>query len=127
MPLPNDAPPPVPLPSVTPPSGPPSPPLAPPDDPFDDGADDGSDDDGSDDDADRAEAAIIANAACEHQDRLWLRAIIPLLQSRCHDSDPSPRVQLAYDRMHVAACEAIVRVMSYVGVHVGDVGGEGRA
>jgi hypothetical protein len=31
------------------------------------------------------------------QKRLWLRTIIPLLQLRSHDSDPSGRVQLAYD------------------------------
>ena len=43
----------------------------------------------------------------ETQKRLWLRALIPLLQLRSHDSDPSGRVQLAFDLMHIAACERI--------------------
>ena len=47
----------------------------------------------------------------ETQKRLWLRAIIPLLQLRSHDSDPSGRVQLAFDLMFVAACERVSRIM----------------
>jgi hypothetical protein len=47
----------------------------------------------------------------ETQRRLWLRAIIPLLQLRSHDSDPSGRVQLAFDMMHVAACERVSRIL----------------
>jgi hypothetical protein len=43
----------------------------------------------------------------ESQKRLWVRALIPLLQLRSHDSDPSGRVQLAFDLMHIAACERI--------------------
>ncbi len=43
----------------------------------------------------------------ETQKRLWLRALIPLLQLRSHDTDPSGRVQLAFDLMHIAACERI--------------------
>jgi hypothetical protein len=45
------------------------------------------------------------------QQRLWLRAITPLLQLRSHESDPSGRVQLAFDLMHIAACERISRVL----------------
>jgi hypothetical protein len=47
----------------------------------------------------------------ETQRRLWVRAIIPLLQLRSHDSDPSGRVQLAFDLMHIAACERVSRIL----------------
>jgi hypothetical protein len=47
----------------------------------------------------------------EAQRRLWLRAIVPLLQLRSHDSDPSGRVQLAFDLMHIAACERVSRIV----------------
>ncbi len=47
----------------------------------------------------------------ETQQRLWLRAIIPLLQLRSHDTDPSGRVQLAFDLMHIAACERVSRIV----------------
>jgi hypothetical protein len=47
----------------------------------------------------------------EAQLRLWVRAILPLVQLRSHESDPSPRVQLALDKMHIAACERIERLM----------------
>jgi hypothetical protein len=36
----------------------------------------------------------------EAQQRLWLRALIPLLQLRSRDSDPSGRVQLTFDLMY---------------------------
>jgi hypothetical protein len=45
------------------------------------------------------------------QARLWIRAITPLLQLRSHDSDPSGRVQLAFDMMHIAACERVSRLL----------------
>jgi hypothetical protein len=47
----------------------------------------------------------------EAQKRLWMRTIIPLLQLRSHDSDPSGRVQLAFDLMHIAACERMARIL----------------
>jgi hypothetical protein len=47
----------------------------------------------------------------EAQRRLWVRTIIPLLQLRSHDSDPSGRVQLAFDLMHIAACERVTRLL----------------
>lgn len=47
----------------------------------------------------------------EVQKRLWLRTIIPLLQLRSHDTDPSGRVQLAFDLMHIAACERVARIL----------------
>jgi hypothetical protein len=47
----------------------------------------------------------------EVQRRLWVRTIVPLLQLRSHDSDPSSRVQLAFDLMHIAACERVARIL----------------
>jgi hypothetical protein len=47
----------------------------------------------------------------ESQRRLWLRTITPLLQLRSRHSDPSDRVQLAYDLMHIAACERASRLL----------------
>jgi hypothetical protein len=47
----------------------------------------------------------------EVQKRLWVRTIIPLLQLRSHESDPSSRVQLAFDLMHIAACERVARIL----------------
>ena len=47
----------------------------------------------------------------ESQARLWLRAITPVLQMRSTDSDPSDRVQYAFDKMHIAACERITRIL----------------
>lgn len=58
------------------------------------------------------EAELAAQVADEGlQARLWLKAILPLLQMRSTDSDPSDRVQLAYDRMHIAACERVARIL----------------
>jgi hypothetical protein len=67
--------------------------------------DDPDDDDSPDDDI----AADVIDL--EIQKRLWLRAIIPLLQLRSRDSDPSGRVQLAFDLMHIAACERVGRLL----------------
>jgi hypothetical protein len=47
----------------------------------------------------------------ESQKRLWVRALIPLLQLRSRESDPSSRVQLALDLLHIAACERIRRLL----------------
>jgi hypothetical protein len=47
----------------------------------------------------------------ESQKRLWVRALIPLLQLRSRESDPSSRVQLALDLVHIAACERIRRLL----------------
>ena len=70
------------------------------------------DPDDPDEDADPT-ADDLVDVAIDHeaQQRLWLRAIIPLLQLRSHDSDPSGRVQFAYDLMHIAACERVARLM----------------
>lgn len=47
----------------------------------------------------------------ECQGRLWIKALVPLLQLRSQESDPSGRVQLALDLMHIAACERIARIL----------------
>jgi hypothetical protein len=46
----------------------------------------------------------------EMQRRLMLKALTPILQLRSHDTDPSGRVQLAFDLMHTAVCERVVRL-----------------
>jgi hypothetical protein len=81
--------------------GPPEGQLPPPDDQFDDINDEAPA--GADD---LAEAILDL----EQQQRLWLRALLPLLELRSHDSDPSPRVQFAFDVMHIAACERVARI-----------------
>jgi hypothetical protein len=52
----------------------------------------------------------VDDAADEGRHRLWVRALVPLLQLRTQETDPSPRVQLALDRMIVAACERVARI-----------------
>ncbi|WP_156512743.1 hypothetical protein [Planctomyces sp. SH-PL62] len=50
--------------------------------------------------------------AIEARDRLWIKAIAPLLQATTADPAPNPRVQFALDRMRIAACERIARILS---------------
>jgi hypothetical protein len=50
--------------------------------------------------------------AFEVRNRLWLRAILPLLQPNPVDPDPNPRVQFAFDRMRIAACERAARILA---------------
>jgi hypothetical protein len=52
------------------------------------------------------------------QQRLWLKAVVPLLQIRSQEPDSggvipaaSSRVQFAFDRMYIAACERISRIL----------------
>ncbi len=45
-------------------------------------------------------------------DRLWLEAVLPILQNPPADLHPNPRVQFALDRLQVAACERAVRILS---------------
>jgi hypothetical protein len=45
------------------------------------------------------------------QSRLWLKAVVPLLQLRSHEADPNGRVQFAFDLMYIAACERIARIL----------------
>jgi hypothetical protein len=58
-----------------------------------------------------ADELVDAAIDYEAQQRLWVKTILPLLQLRSHESDPSPRVQLAFDKMHIAACERLERLM----------------
>jgi hypothetical protein len=68
-------------------------------------------DDSVDDEEADLQAAVCDFIDEEAQKRLWVRTIIPLLQLRSHDSDPSGRVQLASDLMHIAACERVTRIL----------------
>ena len=61
--------------------------------------------------ADEEQDLAVDDAADEAQSRLWIRALTPLLQLRKHDSDPSDRVQYAFDLMYVAACERVARIL----------------
>ena len=63
---------------------------------------------------DKALEAAETVADDEHTDlknRLWLKTVVPLLQIRSHESDPSTRVQLAFDLMYIAACERVARIL----------------
>jgi len=53
----------------------------------------------------------IDDAADEGRQRLWIRSLTPLLQLRTHETDPSSRVQFAFDQMYVAACERVARIL----------------
>ncbi len=50
-------------------------------------------------------------AADDAQARLWLRALVPLLQCRSTEQDGSPRVQKALDRMFTAAADRATRIL----------------
>lgn len=71
----------------------------------DDRTDDDSTVDGSDDEA------LQDVLAVEMQRRLWLRSIVPILQARSQENDPSDRVQLALDWLTIAACERARRIL----------------
>jgi hypothetical protein len=53
----------------------------------------------------------VDDAADEGRQRLWIRCLTPLLQLRKQESDPSDRVQLAFDKMYIAACERVARIL----------------
>lgn len=57
------------------------------------------------------EPDLVAGFEREIEDRKWLKAIVPVLQLRSHDRDPSGRVQLALDLVHIEACERIRRIL----------------
>jgi hypothetical protein len=63
--------------------------------------------------ADETQQVIDAVLDYEQQQRLWVKALIPLLETRSHQSDPSDRVQFAFDMMHVAACERLIRILNH--------------
>jgi hypothetical protein len=62
------------------------------------------------DDPDTPEA-VSAFVDAEIQNRLWLKTLVPLLQLRSQETDPSDRVQFAFDLMYIAACERIARIL----------------
>jgi hypothetical protein len=55
--------------------------------------------------------AVSAFVDAEIQNRLWLKTLVPLLQLRSQETDPSDRVQYALDLMYIAACERIARIL----------------
>ncbi len=57
------------------------------------------------------EQDAIDAAAEDVQARLWVRTLTPLLQLRNHDTDPSGRVQFAFDKLFVATCERVTRIL----------------
>jgi hypothetical protein len=65
----------------------------------------------SDDHALEAAETAADDAHFDLTNRLWLKAVVPLLQLRSHESDPSARVQLAFDLMYIAACERVARIL----------------
>jgi hypothetical protein len=67
----------------------------------------------ADDPADLDEAGddLLEFVDVDVQHRLWLRAVVPLLQLRSQETDPSQRVQFALDQMFIAACERVARLL----------------
>ena len=65
----------------------------------------------ADDQVDEDQDLAIDDAADEGRQRLWIRSLTPLLQLRSHETDPSSRVQFAFDQMYVAACERVARIL----------------
>ena len=65
----------------------------------------------ADDQADEDQDLAVDDAADEGRQRLWIRSLTPLLQLRSHETDPSSRVQFAFDQMYVAACERVARIL----------------
>ena len=57
------------------------------------------------------EEMVPEYADADVQNRLWLKAVVPLLQLRSHETDPSGRVQFAFDLMYIAACERVARIL----------------
>jgi hypothetical protein len=57
-----------------------------------------------------ADELVEAALDYEAQARLWVRALRSVLELRSHDSDPSDRVQLALDLLHIAVCERLSRI-----------------
>ncbi len=62
--------------------------------------------DGVEDVEDLAQAIDV-----EENGRKWLRAITSLVEHRSTESDPSDRVQLALDKLMIAACERGGRIL----------------
>jgi hypothetical protein len=60
------------------------------------------------------EEAADIRGECEarEHDRRLLDTIGAMLASRSQDPDPSPRVQYAYDMLHIAACDRGIRILN---------------
>ena len=67
---------------------------------------------GTDADEGLPETDPVDAATLELQGRAWISEITALIQSRSADPDPSPRVQLAFDMLFIAACERGVRILN---------------
>jgi len=50
--------------------------------------------------------------AFEAQNRLWIRAIVPIMQLRAPEAHGNARVRFAFDRLQIAACERLARILS---------------
>jgi hypothetical protein len=59
--------------------------------------------------ADQVEA-IVVELDAEAERRLWIETLVPVVGLWRPGSHPSGRVQLALDRMHIAACERLTRL-----------------
>jgi hypothetical protein len=68
------------------------------------------DDVDTDTEAMTTDEAVQAALAYEAQRRLWLKALLPVLQARSSESDPSDRVQFALDMAAIAAADRIARI-----------------
>ena len=64
-----------------------------------------------DQDGEDQNLAVDDAVTADTQSRLWIRSLTPLLQLRSHDTDPSGRVQFAFDQMYISACERVARIL----------------
>ena len=55
---------------------------------------------------------FVRYEAFEAQNRLWIKAITPILQLRGPDAHGNVRVRFAFDRLQIAACERLTRLLS---------------
>jgi hypothetical protein len=55
---------------------------------------------------------FVRYEAFEAQCRLWVKAITPILQLRPPAAPGNVRVQFAFDRLQIAACERLTRLLS---------------
>lgn len=78
-----------------------------------DGQQDGPSDEtqGSEDEAEQI--LELESLDPEVKQRCWVQVITGLIEQRSQASDPSPRVQLALDRLFIAACERGVRAFHH--------------
>lgn len=55
---------------------------------------------------------FVRYEAFEAQNRLWIKAITPILQVRSPDAHGNVRVHFAFDRLRIAACERLTRLLA---------------